>query len=314
MDIMAKRVQPDKNGVRIASLDELSYRKQLWDHRPLTDFWRVGRGYMKKLEKNGLYTMGDIARCSLGKGTDYYNEDLLYKMFGVNAELLIDHAWGYEPCTIAQVKAYKPSTNSISSGQVLQEPYDFDKAKLVVREMTDLLVLELVDKRLVTDQMVLTIGYDIDNLTNPEIAKAYRGAVTTDRYGRKVPKHAHGTVNLPQKTSSTREIMEAVSGLYERIVDPKLLVRRITVVAAKVIDEADIPKQECIQMSLFEDYEAQEVKQQQDSEAKQKERNMQEALLKIKKKYGKNAVLRGMNFEEGATAKDRNRQIGGHRA
>ena len=312
MDIMAKRVQPDKNGVRIASLDELSYRKQLWDHRPLTDFWRVGRGYMKKLEENGLYTMGDIARCSLGKGTDYYNEDLLYKMFGVNAELLIDHAWGYEPCTIAQVKAYKPSTNSISSGQVLQEPYDFDKAKLVVREMTDLLVLELVDKRLVTDQMVLTIGYDIDNLRDQKIK--YGGSVTTDRYGRKVPKHAHGTVNLPQKTSSTREIMEAVSGLYDRIVDPKLLVRRITVVAAKVIDEADIPKQECIQMSLFEDYEAQEVKQQQDSEAKQKERNMQEALLKIKKKYGKNAVLRGMNFEEGATAKDRNRQIGGHRA
>ena len=233
-------------------------------------------------------------------------------MFGVNAELLIDHAWGYEPCTIAQVKAYKPSTNSISSGQVLQEPYDFDKAKLVVREMTDLLVLELVDKRLVTDQMVLTIGYDIDNLRDQKIK--YSGSVTTDRYGRKVPKHAHGTVNLPQKTSSTREIMEAVSGLYDRIVDPKLLVRRITVVAAKVIDEADIPKQECIQMSLFEDYEAQEVKQQQDSEAKQKERNMQEALLKIKKKYGKNAVLRGMNFEEGATAKDRNRQIGGHRA
>lgn len=198
--------------------------------------------------------MGDIARCSLGKGTDYYNEDLLYKMFGVNAELLIDHAWGYEPCTIAQVKAYKPSTNSISSGQVLQEPYDFDKAKLVVREMTDLLVLELVDKRLVTDQMVLTIGYDIDNLRDQKIK--YGGSVTTDRYGRKVPKHAHGTVNLPQKTSSTREIMEAVSGLYDRIVDPKLLVRRITVVAAKVIDEADIPKQECIQMSLFEDYEA----------------------------------------------------------
>lgn len=312
MDILAKHIIPDENGVRIASLDEISYRKLLWSHQPITDFWRVGAGYAKKLAAEGLYTMGDIARCSLGKGTDYYNEDLLYKMFGVNAELLIDHAWGYEPCTIAQVKAYKPSTNSISSGQVLQEPYDFDKAKLVVREMTDLLVLELVDKRLVTDQMVLTIGYDIDNLRDQKIK--YGGSVTTDRYGRKVPKHAHGTVNLPQKTSSTREIMEAVSGLYDRIVDPKLLVRRITVVAAKVIDEADIPKQECIQMSLFEDYEAQEDKQQQDSEAKQKERNMQEALLKIKKKYGKNAVLRGMNFEEGATAKDRNRQIGGHRA
>ena len=312
MDIVAKHIEPDQNGVRIAELREISYRKLLWAHQPITDFWRVGAGYAKKLAAEGLYTMGDIARCSLGKGTDYYNEDLLYKMFGVNAELLIDHAWGYEPCTIAQVKAYKPSTNSISSGQVLQEPYDFDKAKLVVREMTDLLVLELVDKRLVTDQMVLTIGYDIDNLRDQKIK--YGGSVTTDRYGRKVPKHAHGTVNLPQKTSSTREIMEAVSDLYDRIVDPKLLVRRITVVAAKVIDEADIPKQECIQMSLFEDYEAQEVKQQQDSEAKQKERNMQEALLKIKKKYGKNAVLRGMNFEEGATAKDRNRQIGGHRA
>ena len=312
MDIEAKHMQPDERGARIAELDEMSYRRLLWNHEPLTDFWRVGAGYQKKLHAQDLYTMGDIARCSLGGEDDYYNEDLLYKLFGVNAELLIDHAWGYEPCTIAQVKAYKPSTNSISSGQVLQEPYDFDKAKLVVREMTDLLVLELVDKRLVTDQMVLTIGYDIDNLRDQKIK--YGGSVTTDRYGRKVPKHAHGTVNLPQKTSSTREIMEAVSGLYDRIVDPKLLVRRITVVAAKVIDEADIPKQECIQMSLFEDYEAQEVKQQQDSEAKQKERNMQEALLKIKKKYGKNAVLRGMNFEEGATAKDRNRQIGGHRA
>ena len=310
MDIVAKHMPADANGVRIAELDERSYRRLLWNHRPLTDFWRLGRGYAKKLEEHGLYTMGDVARCSIGKPNEYYNEGLLYKLFGVNAELLIDHAWGWEPCTIADIKAYKPENKSIVSGQILQYPYPFEKARLVIQEMADALALELVDKRLATNQLVLTVGYDIENLKGT----AYTGEVTTDRYGRKIPKHAHGTVNLDGYTSSGEELLKAATSLYDRIVDPKLLVRRITVVAAKVIDEADIPKQECIQMSLFEDYEAQEVKQQQDSEAKQKERNMQEALLKIKKKYGKNAVLRGMNFEEGATAKDRNRQIGGHRA
>ena len=310
MDIGAKHVPADEYGVRIAELDEMGYRRSFWTHRPLTDFWRVGKGYAAKLEANGLYTMGDIARCSIGKSTDYHNEELLYKLFGVNAELLIDHAWGWEPCTIADIKAYKPENKSIVSGQILQYPYPFEKARLVIQEMADALALELVDKRLATNQLVLTVGYDIENLKGT----VYTGEVTTDRYGRKIPKHAHGTVNLDGYTSSGEELLKAATSLYDRIVDPKLLVRRITVVAAKVIDEADIPKQECIQMSLFEDYEAQEVKQQQDSEAKQKERNMQEALLKIKKKYGKNAVLRGMNFEEGATAKDRNRQIGGHRA
>ena len=315
MDILAKHIIPDENGVRIASLDEISYRKLLWSHQPITDFWRVGAGYAKKLAAEGLYTMGDIARCSLGKGTDYYNEDLLYKMFGVNAELLIDHAWGYEPCTIAQVKAYKPSTNSISSGQVLQEPYDFDKAKLVVREMTDLLVLELVDKRLVTDQMVLTIGYDIDNLTNPEIARAYRGAVTTDRYGRKMPKHAHGTVNLKGASSSSKVILEAVMDLFDRIVNPKLLVRRIYITANHVADEKTVSmKTEFEQMNLFVDYAAREAEQKAESERLARERKLQEASLAIKKKFGKNAILKGMNLEEGATARQRNSQIGGHKA
>ena len=187
MDIEAKHIPADENGVRIAELDERSYRSSLWDHRPLTDFWRIGRGYSKKLEERALYTMGDIARCSLGGPMDYYNEDLLYKMFGVNAELLIDHAWGWEPCTLADIKAYKPQSSSVGSGQVLHCPYPFEKAKLVTREMADLLVLDLVDKGLVTDQIVLTVGYDIDNLKDSARRKAYHGEVRTDRYGRKVP-------------------------------------------------------------------------------------------------------------------------------
>ena len=219
MDIHAKHIPADKNGLRIAELDEMSYRRLLWSHRPLTDFWRVGKGYAKKLEEQGLFTMGDIARCSLGKTTDYYNEDLLYKLFGINAELLIDHAWGWEPCTMADVKAYKPSTNSIGSGQVLHCAYTFDKALLIVREMTDLLVLDLVDKRLVTDQLVLTVGYDIENLTDPKIKKSYHGAITTDHYGRTVPKSAHGSANLCRQTSSTKLILDAVTELFERIVD-----------------------------------------------------------------------------------------------
>ena len=315
MDVVAKHMDPDKNGVRIAALNEMSYRKLLWNHRPLTDFWRVGPGYAKKLEANGLYTMGDIARCSIGKPDELYNEELLYQLFGVNAELLIDHAWGYEPCTIQDVKAYKPETNSVSSGQVLQCPYDFDKAKLVVKEMTDLMVLDLVDKRLVTDQIVLTIGYDIVNLTDPSRNRSYKGVVTTDRYGRKVPKHAHGTTNLKRQTSSTAIIMDAVMELYDRIVDKKLLVRRITITANKLVSEDLVQEKESYeQLQLFTDYEEVKRGREKEEAALEKEKRIQHAMLDIKKKFGKNAILKGMNLEEGATAKDRNSQIGGHKA
>ena len=315
MDVVAKHMDPDKNGVRIAALNEMSYRKLLWNHRPLTDFWRVGPGYAKKLEANGLYTMGDIARCSIGKPDELYNEELLYQLFGVNAELLIDHAWGYEPCTIQDVKAYKPETNSVSSGQVLQCPYDFDKAKLVVKEMTDLMVLDLVDKRLVTDQIVLTIGYDIVNLTDPSRNRSYKGVVTTDRYGRKVPKHAHGTANLPEYTSSTRMIMKSVEDLYDRIINPDLLVRRIYVVASRVITEGEAKEKEVFeQMDLFTDYEALKKEKEQEQTELQKEKRIQHAILDLQKKFGKNAVLKGMNLEEGAMTRERNKQIGGHKA
>lgn len=315
MDVEAKHIQPDERGVRIAELDERSYREKLWAHRPIRDFWRVGRGYARKLAENGMYTMGDVARCSIGKEGDFYNEDLLYKLFGINAELLIDHAWGYEPVTIADIKAYKPQSNSISAGQVLQCPYDFEKGKLIVREMTDLLVLDLVDKRLVTDQMVLTIGYDIENLKKKEIASAYKGEVTVDHYGRRVPKHAHGTANLTRRTSSTRLIMEAVMELYERIVDPRLLIRRVTLVANRVVDESEAKEEQTYtQLELFTDYEALEREQKQEEEAIARERKIQEAMISVKKRYGKNAILKGMNLEEGATARDRNRQIGGHKA
>lgn len=313
MDIMAKHAAPDDRGVRIAKLDEYSYRKYLWDHRPLIDFWRVGRGYAKKLEAAGLYTMGDIARCSLGKENDYYNEDFLYKMFGINAELLIDHAWGYEPVTMEHIKAYKPQSNSIGSGQVLHCPYDFEHAKLVVREMTDLLVLDLVDKRLVTDQLVLTIGYDIENLDNR--SREYKGEISIDRYGRRIPKHAHGTANLEKKTSSTILITEAVMQLYDRIVDPKLLIRRINITANKVMDEDKAKENEGYeQMELFTDYTMADEKKSAMDEKIKKERKLQEAMLSVKKRYGKNAMLKGMNLEEGATAIQRNDQIGGHRA
>ena len=315
MDIEAKHIPPDINGVRIAELDELSYRRSLWTHRPLTDFWRVGRGYTKKLEAHGLYTMGDVARCSIGKPTDFHNEALLYKLFGVNAELLIDHAWGWEPCTIADIKAYKPSTNSIGSGQVLQSPYPFDKAKIIVREMADLLVLDLVDKGLVTDQLVLTVGYDIDNLKDPERRKKYSGAVTTDRYGRAVPKHAHGTTNFKKPTSSTKQIMNAVSALYDRIVDKNLMVRRIYITANHVIDKTSIPKDTAFeQLDLFTDYEAVQAERAEEDAELAREKKQQEAILKIKKKFGKNAILKGINFEEGATTIARNDQVGGHKA
>lgn len=315
MDIVAKHVAPDDNGVRIAQLDETSYRRQLWSHRPLTDFWRVGQGYRRRLEEVGLFTMGDIARCSLGRDGDYYNEELLYKLFGVNAELLIDHAWGWEPVTMDLVKAYKPETNCISSGQVLQCPYDFGRARLIVHEMTDLLVLDLVEKRLVTDQLTLTVGYDIENLADSGIRSRYKGEVTTDRYGRRVPKHAHGTVNLDRCTSSTGIITDAVLGLYDRIVNPDLLVRRVTLGANRLVDEAEAGGTgQYEQLELFTDYGALE-KEKENQEAKlAKERKLQEAVLSVKKKYGKNAILKGMNLQEGATTMERNRQIGGHKA
>lgn len=315
MDIQAKRIPVDQNGVQIAELDEISYRRLLWSHRPLTDFWRVGRGYAKKLEEQGLFTMGDIARCSIGKSNEYYKEDLLYKLFGINAELLIDHAWGWEPCTIADIKAYKPSTNSIGSGQVLQSAYTFDKAKLIVWEMTDLLVLDLVDKKLVTDQLVLTVGYDIENLKNPKIKNSYHGAVTTDHYGRAVPKSAHGTANLGRQTSSTKLIMDAVTELFERIVDKNLLVRRVNITANHVIDEETVQKSDNFeQLDLFTDYGAVQAKKEEEEAELTREKSMQKAMLEIKKKYGKNAILKGMNLEEGATTLDRNKQIGGHKA
>ena len=315
MDIVAKKIPADKDGVRIAQLDERSYREQLWNHVPLTDFWRVGPGYARKLNENGMYTMGDVARCSVGKPNEYYKEDLLYRLFGINAELLIDHAWGWEPTTIAQIKAYKPEKNSVGSGQVLQCAYTAEKAKLIVKEMTDLLVLDLVDKGLVTDQMVLTIGYDIDNLIDPNIRKKFHGEVTTDRYGRKVPKHAHGTANLPEYTSSTRMIMKAVEDLYDRIINPDLLVRRIYVVASRVISEEEAKEKEVFeQMDLFTDYEALKKEKEQEQTELQKEKRIQHAILDLQKKFGKNAVLKGMNLEEGAMTRERNRQIGGHKA
>jgi len=301
MDIQAKHIQAE-NGVRIAELDEMGYRKLLWDHRPLTDFWRVGRGYAAKLEANGLYTMGDVARCSLKQG----GEDLLYRLFGVNAELLIDHAWGWEPCTIREIKAYKPDSSSLGSGQVLHCPYDFDKAKLIVREMTDVLVLDLVDKGLVTDQIELTIGYDTGNLTDTGRTTRYNGQIVTDFYGRPVPKPAHGTTNLGRMTSSTKLIIDAVMALYDKIVDVSLLVRRVDVTANHLADAASAGMHGAGQLDLFADQDAEEQDQ--------CEKRQQKAILAIKKKFGKNAILKGMDMEEGATTMDRNRQIGGHKA
>lgn len=311
MDIVAKHIPADENGVRIAQLDEMTYRRELWTHRPITDFWRVGRGYANKLEKVGLYTMGDIARCSLGAPTDFHNEDLLYRLFGVNAELLIDHAWGWEPCTIREIKAYRPVTNSLGSGQVLHCAYTAEKARLVLREMADQLVLDLVEKRLVTNQIVMTVGYDIENLTDPEIRKQYTGPVTSDHYGRKIPKHAHGTANLSGYSSSTREILDAASDLYDRIVNPSLLIRRLNIVACNVLPgsavEMAAPAEQLDLFSLMETAPSHNTDL-------RREQRRQLAVLDIKKRFGKNAILKGMNLEEGATAKDRNAQIGGHKA
>lgn len=308
MDITAKKMKPNEFGVRMATLDEMKYKKELWNHRPLTDFWRVGKGYAKKLEENGMFTMGDVARMSLN------NEDLLFKLFGVNAEFLIDHAWGYEPCTIKEAKSYKPVSNSISQGQVLHCPYDYEKTKLIVREMTDNLVLDLVAKHLKTNQLVLTIGYDIENLTNPKIANKYHGEITIDGYGRKIPKHSHGTVNIDHRTSSTKLITKKVVELYDKIVNPILLVRRINLTACNVVDEnykEVTPSVE--QLDLFTNYEAVNKQKEMNLKDEEEEKKIQKTLLDIKKKYGKNSILRGMNLEEGATAKDRNEEVGGHK-
>ena len=303
MDIVAKHAKPNENGVRIAGLDEMLYRKLLWNHRPLTDFWRIGKGYATKLEKNRIYTMGDIAKTSIR------NEELLYKLFGINAELLIDHAWGYEPTTIKDIKAYKPQTNSISSGQVLHCPYNYEDTKLIVKEMTELLTLDLVEKRLVTNQIVLTVGYDIENLTNPAIKASYSGEITIDRYGRKTPKHAHGTINLDHRTSSTKTITKAVMELYERIINKNLLTRRIYVVANNVVDQETVEKEQLYeQIDFFEDYK----KKEKESKNEELERNLQNAMINIKRRYGKNAILKGMNLQEAGTTIDRNSQIGGH--
>ena len=315
MDIVAKRSAPDRYGVRIAELDETSYRRLLWTHRPLTDFWRVGRGYARKLEENGLFTMGDIARCSLGSASDYYNEDLLYRLFGVNAELLIDHAWGYEPCTMADIKSYRPDTSSIVSDQVLQYPYTAEKARLVVREMADALALDLVEKGMVTGQLTLTVGYDIENLADPDTRRQYQGEVTVDRYGRRVPKHAHGTANLDRQTSSSLLITDAVAALYDRIINPRLLVRRISLSANRIVPASSVKEQEIYeQLDLFTDYAALRKEQEEEKRILEREQKMQKAMLEIKKKYGKNAILKGISLEEGATARERNRQIGGHKA
>lgn len=308
MDIVAKHIDADEEGVRVAELDEMSYRRVLWNHTPLTDFWRIGRGYERRLMECGLYTMGDIARCSVGKDDEYYNEELLYKMFGVNAELLIDHAWGYEPCTMADIKAYKPDESSVSSGQVLKCPYDNRQARLIVHEMTDQLVLDLVEKKLVTDRIVLTIGYDIENLTDTERRKLYKGPVTTDNYGRKVPKHAHGTAGLGKMTSSSKLIIDKALALYDDITDHNLLIRRITVTAGNVINEDAVSGEGSFtQLDLFSDCDM-------INEDEEKEKNIQKAVIGIKNRYGKNAILKGMSLYEDATAVERNNQIGGHKA
>ena len=289
MDVEAKHREADKDGVRIAELDELSYRRKYWTHRPMTDFWRIGKGTVARLERMYLYTLGDVARRSL---TD---EESLYREFGVNAELLIDHAWGWEPCSMADIKGYRPSASSLSSGQVLTRPYKADEAALIVREMTDLLTLDLVEKHLVTDQLVLHIGYD------NKVAKGFQGPIVADWYGRPTPKPAHGSVNLPGATSSTTLIMRAAMELFHRIIDPSLQVRRIYVVAARVYPEE---RADGIQLGLFDEVPV-------DLE---KERRQQEVILEIRRKFGKNAILKGMNFEEGATTRERNNQIGGHKA
>lgn len=319
MDIVAKHIPPDHDGVRIAALDVETYRHTLWTHRPLTDFWRVGHGTAEKLEANGIYTMGDIARCSLGKPQDYYNADLLYQLFGVNAELLIDHAWGDEPCTIADVKSYVPEQNSISSGQVLKSPYSAENARIIVREMADALAMDLLRQCLVTDQIVLTVGYDVENLTNPDFAKHYHGKIVTDHYGRRIPQHAHGTEQLDSPTASTRTIVTAALALYDRIIHPALLIRRITIAANHVISEQSLSDSEqsleAIQLPLFgEDAPASNATRMAENSTQQREKRVQQTILNIQERFGKNAILKGTSLQELANARERNQQIGGHKA
>ncbi len=309
MDVVAKHIPADKDGVRIGELDEMSYRRTLWDHRPLTSFWRVGKGIAERLAPYGIDTMGKIARQSIK------NEGLLYRLFGVNAELLIDHAWGWEPCTIKAIKAYRPMSSSLSNGQVLQCAYDYHKARVVVHEMAETAALSLVEKRLVTNQVTLTVGYDIESLTNPEIREQYHGAISTDHYGREVPKPAHGTANLDRHTSSTKIISEAILKLYDRIVNPTLLVRRLNVTTNRLMREENMKEDHSPrQLDLFTDYEEQKQKEEKEQKRLEKERKMQEVQLAIQRKFGKNAILKGLNFDEGATARERNSQIGGHKA
>lgn len=308
MDIVAKHIPADADGVRIAELDEMSYRKTLWSHRPLTDFWRIGHGYSDRLESYGMYTMGDVARMSVKY------EDLLYRLFGINAELLIDHAWGWEPCTISEIKAYRPENKSLSSGQVLKEPYDFAKGRLAVKEMTDLLALDLFEKHVVTDQLVLSVCYDASNLSEPARLKAYRGPVVTNHFGKPIPKDAHGSVNLGCHTASAKIMVKAMTGLFDRIVNPVLLVRRLCVVANHIASERQAAVQHNpVQLELFTDYDELEKRKAREGAELEKERRLQSAILNIKRRMGGNALLKGMNLFEGATTKERNEQIGGHR-
>lgn len=304
MDIVAKHIEADKDGVRIAELDEMSYRKLLWNYRPITDFWRVGRGIGKRLESVGIYTMGDIAKCSLGSDTEFYNENLLYKLFGINAELLIDHAWGWEPCTIDDVKSYKPDTKSISLGQVLTRPYSFDETAVIVREMAELLALDLVDKKVTTNQIVLTLNYDTENIKN-----GYNGEITVDGYGRKIPKHAHGTSNINRLTSSSKLVVNAAMDVFYRIADRSLSVRKVNICANHITDE-NKTESDNVQLDLFTDYS--KIKAEED--ALKKERSLQNAMLRIQKRYGKNAILKGTNLQDCATTVERNNQVGGHKA
>lgn len=315
MDIVAKHVEPDKDGVCITELDEISYRKLLWNHQPITDFWRVGKGYAKKLAEHGIYTMGDVARCSFGSPTNPHNEDLLYRLFGINAELLIDHAWGWEPCSMKEIKAYRPQASSLGTSQVLSCPYTAEKAKLIIKEMADQLSMDLFEKKLAADQLVLTVGYDIENLNSTEKRTAYKGTVKTDRYGRTVPNHAHGTISLNGFSSSTKKFVSSATQLFDRIVDTSLLIRRIALVANHVVYESDIPKNAVYeQIDLFTDYAEKKMEEEKKKTEHEKERKLQQALLDIKHKFGKNAILKGISLQDGATAKERNSQIGGHKA
>lgn len=309
MDIVAKHIPPDKNGVRIAELNEMSYRQMLWSHQPLTDFWHVGHGYARKLKEHGMFTMGDVALCSVA------HEELLYTLFGKNAELLIDHAWGWEPCTIKDIKAYRPTSQSLGSSQVLPCPYSAEKARLVLREMVDQLVLDLADNKLITDQLVLTVGYDIENLAVPQRCSNYQGPVVLDSYGRQIPRHAHGTANLSCHTASSKELIRAASDLFDRIVNPILLIRRLSITANHTVPERSVSTPILYeQMNLFTDYAALEKRRKKKQAELERDKKLQQAILTIKKKYGRNAILRGMSLEESATARERNKQIGGHKA